>query len=193
MASPVPALGVRSMKPSLLLVASLVILPLYGLSGTAMSKTATSSGGATNSLPSVVVEAPKQRAALPRPEPRAVARNTQSPRTSRTSWECIGGCVTSFRSGDRPWVGCSLSGGVPSSTCRNIGPGGVPYKTYSECMGGGISVGSRTNEVAWYCNSIALKDSDVPSQAPSARLIALLLPCWLEGLGDGSCRGEGGT
>lgn len=35
--------------------------------------------------------------------------------------------------------------------------------------------------------------SDVPSQAPSARLIALLLPCWLEGLGDGSCRGEGGT
>jgi hypothetical protein len=36
-------------------------------------------------------------------------------------------------------------------------------------------------------------DSDVPSQALNARLIALLLPCWLEGLGDGSCRGEGGT
>jgi hypothetical protein len=146
-------------KPSLLLVAGLVILPLCGLSGTAISQTATSSGGATTSLPSVVVEAPKQRAAPQKPEQHAVARNNnQSPRTSRTSWECIGGCVTSFRSGDRPWVGCSVSGGVPSSTCRNIGPGGVPYKTYSQCMEGGINVGWRTNEVAWYCNSIALKD-----------------------------------
>src|ERR1700736_4454086 len=35
--------------------------------------------------------------------------------------------------------------------------------------------------------------SDVPRQAPNARLIALLLPFWLEGLGDRSCRGEGGT
>jgi hypothetical protein len=146
------------MKASLLLVAGLVILPLCGLSGTAMSQTPTSSGGATASLPSVVVEAPKRVAAPQKPQQHAVARNTQSPRTSRTSWECIGGCVTSFRSGDRPWVGCSLSGGVPSSTCRNIGPGGVPYKTYSQCMGGGIDAGWRTNEVAWYCNSIALKD-----------------------------------
>ena len=39
----------------------------------------------------------------------------------------------------------------------------------------------------------APEDSDVPSQALNARLIALLLPCWLEGIGDGSCRGEGGT
>jgi hypothetical protein len=37
------------------------------------------------------------------------------------------------------------------------------------------------------------KDSDVPRQAPNARMIALLLPFWLEGLGDRSCRGEGGT
>lgn len=36
------------------------------------------------------------------------------------------------------------------------------------------------------------EDSDVPSQALSAQLIALLLPFWLEGLGDRSCRGEGG-
>jgi hypothetical protein len=39
----------------------------------------------------------------------------------------------------------------------------------------------------------AAKDSDVPRQALNARLIALLLPFWLEGLGDRSCRGEGGT
>jgi hypothetical protein len=38
----------------------------------------------------------------------------------------------------------------------------------------------------------ASKDSDVPSQALNARLIALLLPCRLEGLGGRSCRGEGG-
>jgi hypothetical protein len=35
-------------------------------------------------------------------------------------------------------------------------------------------------------------DSDVPSQALRAQLVALLLPFWLEGLGDRSCRGEGG-
>jgi hypothetical protein len=35
--------------------------------------------------------------------------------------------------------------------------------------------------------------SDVPSQALRARLIALLLPFWLEGVSDRSCRGEGGT
>ena len=35
-------------------------LLLCGLSGTAMSQTATPSGGATTSLPNVVVEAPKQ-------------------------------------------------------------------------------------------------------------------------------------
>ena len=39
----------------------------------------------------------------------------------------------------------------------------------------------------------ALGHSDVPSQALSAQLIALLLPCWLEGLCDRSCRGEGRT
>jgi hypothetical protein len=36
------------------------------------------------------------------------------------------------------------------------------------------------------------QDSDVPSQALRAQLVALLLPFWLEGLGDRSCRGEGG-
>jgi hypothetical protein len=35
--------------------------------------------------------------------------------------------------------------------------------------------------------------SSAPRQALSAQLIALLLPCWLEGLCDRSCRGEGRT
>ncbi len=132
------------MRFSSLFVASLAVailsiaLLLCGLSGTAMSQTATPSGGATTSLPSVLVEAPKQR---------AVARSTLSPRTSSTTptpsaspmspaaqlaklanatGSCVGGCVTSFRSGDAPWHGCSGSNWPAlSSTCRNVGN----YKT----------------------------------------------------------------
>jgi hypothetical protein len=51
----------------------------------------------------------------------------------------------------------------------------------------------RVSALARLKGRFAPKDSDVPSQALNARLIALLLPCWLEGIGDGSCRGEGGT
>jgi hypothetical protein len=72
------------MKASFLLVAGLAVavlsvaLLLCGLSGTAMSQTATPSGGATTSLPNVVVEAPKPQ----KPKQRAVARSTVSPRIS---------------------------------------------------------------------------------------------------------------
>ena len=137
------------MRPSSLFVASLAVailsiaLLLCGLSGTAMSQTATPSGGATNSLPNVVIEAPKQVAMPQKPKQRAVARSTVSPRTSPTTptpsaspmspaaqlanatGSCVGGCVTSFRSGDAPWHGCSVSSGTLSSTCRNVGN----YKT----------------------------------------------------------------
>ena len=96
------------------------------LSGTAMSQTAIpSSGGATNSLPNVVVEAPKQVARPQRPKQRAVARNAVSSRTSQSTQtpsapesvsaklaklasatgSCVGGCVTSFRYADAPWHG----------------------------------------------------------------------------------------
>ena len=64
---------------SLLFVASLAVVPLCGLSGTAMAQTATPSGGATTSLPNVVVEAPKQVARPQKPGPRAVARSTEFP------------------------------------------------------------------------------------------------------------------
>jgi hypothetical protein len=163
------------MKASSLFVTSpaviiLSITLLCGLSGTA--KTATPSGGAT-SLLNVVVEAPKQVA---RPKPRAVARSTVSSGTSPTTstrsvspispaerelaklpnaitGSCVGGCQTSFRSGDRPWVGCSWSTGTLSSTCRNEGH----YKTYNECKTAGLAIGWRDMEVSWYCSSLALK------------------------------------
>jgi hypothetical protein len=158
------------MRFSFLFVASLAVailsiaLLLCGLSGTTMSQTATPSG-ATTSLPSVVVEAPKQR---------AVARSTVSPRTSpstptpsaspmsvaaqlaklaKTTGSCVDGCQTSFRSGDAPWHGCSVSAGTYSPTCRNAGN----FKSYAECTEVSLLVGWRGNESSWYCSSLALK------------------------------------
>jgi hypothetical protein len=168
------------MRFSSLFVASLAVailsiaLLLCGLSGTAMSQTATPSGGATSSLPNVVVEAPKQIARPQKLKQRAVARSTVSPRTSQTTQtpsapesvsaklaklanatgSCVGGCVTSFRSGDAPWHGCSGSGWPAlSPTCRNAGN----YKTYAECTEAGLITGWRANEIPWYCSSLALK------------------------------------
>lgn len=157
------------MKFSSLCVASIAVALPCGLNGTAMSQT-----DATTSLPSVVVGAPGQVARPQQPMPRAVARSTVSPLISPTPAtpsaspmspaerelakvairsSCIDGCVTSFRSGNKPWVGCSVSAGTYSSTCRNVGN----YKTYNECSGAGLTLGWRTNETSWYCSSLALK------------------------------------
>jgi hypothetical protein len=170
-----------AMKASFLLLAGLaaavlsIALLLCGLSSTAMSQAATPSGGATTSLPDVVVEAPKQVARPQKPKQPAVARSTVSPRTSPTTatpsasptsqaaqlaklekatGSCAGGCVTSFRSGNAPWRGCSgTSWPLLSSTCRNVGN----YKTYAGCEEAGLVTGWRANEVGWYCSSLALK------------------------------------
>ena len=165
------------MKVSLLFVTSpavaalLIALLLCGLSGTAMSQTATPAG-VTTSLSSVVIEAPKHVA---RPKHSAVARSTVSGRASSTrktpaaapesvsaklaklasaTGSCVGGCVTSFRYGDAPWHGCSGSGWPAlSPTCRNVGN----YKTYAECTEAGLITGWRANEIPWYCSSLGLK------------------------------------
>jgi hypothetical protein len=159
---------------SALAILSIAVL-LCGLSGPAMSQTATPSGAPTTSLPNVVVEAPKQVARPPKPKPRAVARNIESARTSPTTpsasptsqtaqlaklekianaaGSCADGCVTSFRTANAPWRGCSVSGGMMSSTCRNVGN----YKTYAQCTDAGQVVGWRGPETSWYCSSLALK------------------------------------
>jgi hypothetical protein len=148
-------------------VAILSIELLCGLSGTAMSQTPTGSAG---SLPSITVEAPRQ-VARPR---HAVARSSVSRRTSPTTQtpsaapgsvsaklarlasatgSCVGGCATSFKYGNTPWHGCSVSGGTFSSTCRNT----ADYKTYAECTEAGLLIGWRAGDVSWYCTSLALK------------------------------------
>ena len=56
-----------------------IALLVCGLSGTAMSRTATVSGGPATSLPNVVVEAPRQVARPQQPRQRTVSRSTVSP------------------------------------------------------------------------------------------------------------------
>jgi hypothetical protein len=164
--------------PSPAVAISSLALLLCGLSGTAMSQTATASN---SSLPSITVDAPKPVARPYKPIQRAVAHNTVrrtvrhtvSPATSpttpftaaqesvlaklqrleRSSGSCVGGCATSFKYGDAPWHGCSVSGGTISSTCRNT----ANYKTYSECTETGLLIGWRVGDVSWYCTSLALK------------------------------------
>ena len=158
---------------------SSIALLLCGLSGTAMSQTATASN---SSLPSITVDAPKPVARPYKPIQRAVAHNTVrrtvrhtvSPATSpttpftaaqesvlaklqrleRSSGSCVGGCATSFRSGNRPWVGCSASGWPAySGTCKNA----RNYKTYVECTETSHFLAWRPMEYHWYCTSLAFK------------------------------------
>ena len=136
---PVPDLGGHVMRSSssflaLSTVAILSTALLLGLSGTAMSQTAT---GSAAQLPSVTVEAPKQ---LARPHQAARVANTVASRRrspaaanahrtrqlrywrgqvqpwqklaafEKTSNNCNDGCQTSFKYGNPPWNGCSGRG-----------------------------------------------------------------------------------
>jgi hypothetical protein len=144
-----------------------IALLLCGLSGTAMSQPTP----ADIQLPGVTVDAPKQVARPHRPAYHAVVRGTGS-RTSptistatapmsdaaklakleRETGSCAGGCQSSFKTADKPWVGCNLSGGVYSATCRNVGN----YKSYEECKEAGRVTGWRSGETSGYCSSLAL-------------------------------------
>jgi hypothetical protein len=145
-------------------VAILSTALLCGLSGTAVSQTATGS-----TLPSITVQAPKQVARPHRPS--RVANTVASRRTSpttptpapdsvlaklaaleKTSSNCTDGCQTSFKHGNQPWNGCSTSSGdfTLSTTCRNV----RNYKTYQECRETGLFLAWRNYEVWWYCSSL---------------------------------------
>jgi hypothetical protein len=132
--------------------------------------------GAPTTLPGVLVEAPRHVA---RPNHSAVvhshtSRNAAERRTShavaapsgsepvlaklakleKATGSCVDGCQTSFKSGNRPWNGCSTTAWpMMSPTCRNAGN----YKTYAECEDAGLTTGWRNNDVGWYCSSLGLK------------------------------------
>jgi len=152
---------------------SSIALLLCALGGTAMSQPTPAAIGADTQLPGVTVEAPTPLARPHRPAYHATARGTASrtsPAASTASLppnsdaaklaklaaatgSCVGGCQSSFKTGDKPWVGCNVSGGVYSFTCRNV----ANYKTYDECKEAGRVTGWRSGETSAYCSSLALK------------------------------------
>jgi hypothetical protein len=149
-------------------VAILSTALLCGPSGTAMSQTAT----AATPLPNITVEAPKPVARPHRPRPAAntvVSRRTspaaQTPspapnsvmgqiaRLERSASSCNGGCETSFRTGNAPWIGCSYSGGIFnnfSSTCNDT----LTYKTYLDCTDTKRFLGWGQREARWHCSGL---------------------------------------
>ncbi|MDQ8731170.1 hypothetical protein LPJ38_08690 [Bradyrhizobium daqingense] len=151
------------------LAVSSITLLVCSLGGTAMSQP--TPAGANIELPGVTVEAPKHIARPHRPLRSAVGRSTKSAAISptqatvaphseaaklaklaATTNNCVGGCQSSFKSGDKPWVGCNVSGGVYSATCRNVGN----YKSYDECKEAGRLTGWRSGETSAYCSSVAI-------------------------------------
>jgi hypothetical protein len=138
---------------SLFFVASLAVAPLCGPSGTAMAQTATPSGGAATSLPNVVVEAPKQVARPPKPGPRAVARNTESLRTSIAS------------ASDAPVYGrdtlASTTGNCSTTTWPTVSPVQCTKPVahnYVECSEMVAKSGSRPSDAWWWCSNQGFKN-----------------------------------
>src|SRR6202051_2332905 len=158
-------------------VAILSTTLLCGLSGAAVSQTAT---GSAAPLPSITVVAPKQVARPHRPERVASHRTSstahtptaQTPSASpeaiiagpgstlgklakleKISSSCNGGCETSFKSGNAPWVGCSEAGGLFhtfSATCRDT----LTYKTYVEGKETKKFLGLDEHKAWWICTSM---------------------------------------
>ena len=138
---------------SLFFVASLAVAPLCGLSGTAMAQTATPSGGATTSLPNVVVEAPKQVARPQKPGPRAIARSTGSPRTSIAS------------ASDAPVYGrttlATTTGNCSTTTWPTVSPVQCTKPVahnYVECTEMVAENGSRLSDAWWWCSNQGFKN-----------------------------------
>jgi len=164
-------------------IAILSISLLCGPSGTAMSQTATGSATPLPSItvdaprraarPYRPVVRPQRSVrvantvASRRTSPAAAIRSTSpgailaGPGTTmeklaafeKISNNCNDGCQTSFKYGNQPWNGCSVSGGIPppfSATCRNV----HNYKTYAECQNSRLFLGGSNAGAWWYCSSL---------------------------------------
>jgi hypothetical protein len=153
-------------------VAILATALLCSLGGPAMSQTTPSS-----TLPGVIVVAPKEVRKPHRPVQEATTRTarrrapaaaqhaqtaTRTPppapgsvlaklrELERTSSNCTDGCQTSFKYGNQPWNGCSVTSELFSPTCRNV----RNFKTYAECTEHGLLTGWARNGTWWYCSSL---------------------------------------
>lgn len=135
--------------------------------------------GSAATLPPVTVDAPKQAA---RPHVSERGANTTAPRRTaspaRTSAarapsyapgsvmgriaglekvasSCNGGCASSFRHGNEPWIGCSESGGNVnygpfSPTCRDT----ITHTSYENCVETKVFLGEFRNRAHWFCSSL---------------------------------------
>ena len=155
--------------PSAVAVVSTILL-----CGPATSQTAT---GPASSLPSVTVDAPKQAATAPKQRPNTGgSRRTLStgPSTAQTpsaepnsvqgriaklekeASSCNGGCQTSFKTGNAPWVGCSFGAGETagvgpySLTCTDT----LTYKSYLDCTSTKVFLSWSSREARWHCSSL---------------------------------------
>ncbi len=136
--------------------------------------------GSAATLPPVTVDAPKQTA---RPHVSERGATTTAPRrtastaptsTARTpsyapgspmarlaslekvASSCNGGCASSFRHGNEPWIGCSESGGNInygpfSPTCRDT----ITHTSYETCVETKVFLGENRNRAHWFCSSLA--------------------------------------
>jgi hypothetical protein len=163
---------------------AVAILSIALLSGPAASQTATGSASplpnVTIEAPKQVARphAPTQAAGVHAPKRWAntgVSRRTSSTGSStaqtpsaapnsvlgriakleKVASSCNGGCETSYRVGNAPWVGCSWSGesfgvGPFSVTCRDT----LTYKTYLACTETKAFLGSTQKEARWVCSSL---------------------------------------
>ena len=167
--------------PSAIAILSTALL--CSLSGTAMSQTATGSAAPLPSVTVVApkqVARPRQVARPPqRPAQAATVASRRTAPTAQTSSaspeaiiagpdptlgklaklekassSCNGGCETSFKSGNAPWVGCSEAAGLFhtfSATCRDT----LTYKSYLECRETKIFLGLDRPKAWWLCSSLA--------------------------------------
>ena len=104
----------------------------------------TSPGTRTSSAPT---------AQKPAPAPDSVLGKIA--KLEKASSSCNGGCATSFKTGNAPWVGCSESGGYFSTfspTCTDS----LTYKSYLDCKDTKEFLGWDRNRAWWYCTSLAV-------------------------------------
>ena len=182
---------------------AVAILSIALLSGPAASQTATGPASplpnVTIEAPKQVARphAPRQEARVHAPKRWAntgVSRQTSSTGSSisqtpsaapnsamgriakleRVASSCNGGCETSVKTGNAPWVGCSWSGesfgvGPFSVTCRDT----LTYNTYLACTDTKAFLGATQKEARWICSSLhaggKLTQEKVAAFKPSGR------------------------
>jgi hypothetical protein len=73
----------------------------------------------------------------------------------REARSCNGGCETSYRVGNAPWIGCSYAaGGFDSSNFSSTCTDTLNYKTYAQCVETKHFLGATPRESRWICTSL---------------------------------------